>query len=293
MNLKKINKPDFIIIGAMKCATSTLHDQLAQSSSFFMTTLKEPNFFSDDEVYKNGQQWYSSLFDEAKEGQLKGESSTHYTKLPEYPETINRIYAFCPDIKLIYIMRHPVDRMISNYIHQWTQRVISCDINKAVFKYPDLINNSRYNMQVEPYIEKFGYKNILPLFVERIKADPLKELTTVYNYLNVLSEPKWEKELKSNVSAERLRACAWRDAIVNNNIARIIRRTLVPQRLRNAVKNIWTMKGRPTLSEDVLTQVKKIFDQDLKKLGNKLNLNLDCKNFNEKVLSCNSIKWAE
>ena len=57
------NGPDFIIIGAMKCATSTLHDQLSMHNSFFMTTPKEPNFFSNDEIYANGFHWYESLFE--------------------------------------------------------------------------------------------------------------------------------------------------------------------------------------------------------------------------------------
>ncbi len=55
-------KPDFFIIGGMKCATSTLHQQLAYQPDFFMTELKEPNFFSNDEIYEKGMGWYLSLF---------------------------------------------------------------------------------------------------------------------------------------------------------------------------------------------------------------------------------------
>ena len=54
--------PDFIVMGAMKCATSTLHEQLAAQPGFFMSKPKEPNFFSDDEIYARGLDWYRSLF---------------------------------------------------------------------------------------------------------------------------------------------------------------------------------------------------------------------------------------
>ena len=54
--------PDFIIIGAMKCATSTLHDQLAEQPGFVMSEPKEPNFFSDEENWAKGLGWYSGLF---------------------------------------------------------------------------------------------------------------------------------------------------------------------------------------------------------------------------------------
>ncbi|HTO70120.1 MAG TPA: sulfotransferase, partial [Myxococcota bacterium] len=77
--------PDFAIIGAMKCGTSTLHEQLALRSGFFMSRPKEPNFFSDDDQYARGVGWYAGLFAGAAPGQLCGESSTHYTKLPTYP----------------------------------------------------------------------------------------------------------------------------------------------------------------------------------------------------------------
>ena len=54
--------PHFIIIGAMKCATSSLHEQLASQPGFFMSTPKEPSFFSNDGVFANGFDWYGSLF---------------------------------------------------------------------------------------------------------------------------------------------------------------------------------------------------------------------------------------
>ena len=85
--------PDFLIIGAMKSGTSTLQAQLAVQPGLFMTTPKEPNFFSDDDIYAKGIDWYRSLFDAAAAGDLKGEASTHYTKLPDYPDTVTRLAA--------------------------------------------------------------------------------------------------------------------------------------------------------------------------------------------------------
>ena len=96
--------PDFLIIGAMKCATSTLHEQLALQKGIFMTDLKEPNFFSDDDQYNQGMDYYLAHFREASTVDLAGESSTHYTKLPTYPQTIERIKQHLPHAKFIYIV---------------------------------------------------------------------------------------------------------------------------------------------------------------------------------------------
>ena len=149
--------PDFIVIGAMKCATSTLHEQLARQTGVFMTTPKEPNFFSDDEQHERGAEWYAHLFADADDDALAGESSTHYTKLPTYPGTIDRMAETLTDrVKFIYVMRHPFDRMLSHYVHEWTQAVISCPLDDAVDEHPELIAYSRYAMQLKPYIARFG-----------------------------------------------------------------------------------------------------------------------------------------
>src|SRR6516165_1122868 len=108
-----IHRPDFVVVGAMKSATTTLHEQLARQRGVFMSRPKEPNFFSDDLIYARGWDWYSSLFNAADDGVLRGESSTHYTKLPTFPRTVERMTHFLPRVKLIYVMRHPIDRLIS------------------------------------------------------------------------------------------------------------------------------------------------------------------------------------
>ena len=119
-----IHRPDFIVVGAMKSATTTLHEQLARQPGVFMSSPKEPNFFSDDAIYARGWGWYSSLFGEAGPGVVRGESSTHYTKLPTFPRTVERMVHDLPCVKLIYVMRHPIDRLISQYVHELTAGAI-------------------------------------------------------------------------------------------------------------------------------------------------------------------------
>ena len=284
--------PDFIIIGAMKCATSTLHDQLNMHSSFFMTDPKEPYFFSDDGVYAKRGSWYNSLFAGAESSQLKGESSTHYTKLPTYPATVQRMVSYCPHVKCIYIMRHPVDRLVSHYIHEWTQGIISCTIDEAVVRYPELIAYSQYNMQIEPYLETFGNAAVLPLFAERLRLNPQTVLQSVFDFLGVKEEAVWHSNIKSNVSVDRLRNCAWRDAIVNNNVLQFLRRKFISKKFRTVVKNFWTMRERPELSPDSLKYVEAFFDHDLREVGDKLGLDLNCDNYREKILSLDKIKWV-
>ena len=85
---------------------------------------KEPNFFSDDENYSRGWGWYEAMFRPAAPEDLRGESSTHYTKLPSYRRTVDRMVHDLPRLKFIYVMRHPIDRVMSQYVHELTARVV-------------------------------------------------------------------------------------------------------------------------------------------------------------------------
>ena len=204
--------PDSVIIGAMKSATSTLHVQLAAQPGFFMSTPKEPNFLSDAEQWAKGLDWYRGLFAEAGDGDLCGESSTHYTKLPDLPDALPRLAQHLPDAKYIYVMRHPLDRLVSHYVHGWTERTIGGAIDEAAAQYAALIDYGRYAMQIAPYLERFGKDRVLPVFFDRLLAAPQAELERVCRFLGYSGTPRWQQGVRDNVSAKRLRVSPVRDA---------------------------------------------------------------------------------
>lgn len=287
-----MRRPDFIIIGAMKSATSSLHVQLASHPGIFMSEPKEPNFFSDDAEYRKGTAFYSSLFATAAKGDLCGESSTHYTKLPDYPNTIARMKAFVPHVRLIYVMRHPIDRLVSHYIHQWTQNVIRCDINEAVMRYPELINYGRYAYQLQPYFEAFGKSSVLPVFFAAVKRQPQRELERVARFIGYGEPVVWKEELGAqNVSAERLRRFPGYRVIVDSAPMTFLRRTFVPQSLRDSVKARLSMKQRPVLDESNRARLEAIFDEDLEILSRWLGVSLSCRNFDD-ATELNQLDWV-
>ncbi|MGF1497719.1 MAG: sulfotransferase [Elainellaceae cyanobacterium] len=274
-------RPHFIIIGAMKCATSSLHEQLASHPGIFMTQLKEPNFFSDDDQYAKGMTWYQSYFADASPTDLCGESSTHYTKLPTYPHTIQRLKEHVPSAKFIYVMRHPIDRLVSHYIHEWTQCVISTDIHQALQQHPELVSYSQYSQQLKPYLDTFGFDRVLPVFFERLCQYPQQELERVCQFIGYPEPPTWKEDLGTkNASSERLRKNAIRDFFVDAPILSDIRRNLIPRSWRDWVKGWWMMKKRPELSPEEVEELQAVFDEDLKILGSWLGTEqLSCDNF--------------
>lgn len=255
--------PDFVIIGAMKCGTSTLHAQLAAQPQFFMSEPKEPNFFSDDEIYAKGEAWYRGLFAKAPEGAIKGESSTHYAKRPTHPHTVERLAALIPHAKFIYVTRDPIERLVSHYIHEWSQGVITCGIEEAIEKHPELIDYGRYGYQLQPWVERFGRERVLTVEFERMTAAPDAELKRIAAFLGARGEVRWRDDLDvQNVSAERIRTFPLKSLVVDNPVAATLRRTLVPQGLRDRVKSRLQMRARPALPEATIRRLKEVFADD-------------------------------
>lgn len=286
-------KPDFIIIGAMKCATSTLHEQLAMQPGLFMSELKEPNFFSNNQQYDRGWEWYLSHFNNAQTTDLCGESSTHYTKLPTYPQTIERIAQHLPDAKFIYVMRHPIDRLVSQYIHEVTQKVITVDINRAIYQHSELINYSRYAMQLEPYFATFGRSKILPVFFEKILSDPQTVLTRIDKFINYPGNSIWQADVgNQNISSQRLMKSVWRDFLVEMPGFKQMRQKFIPQSFRNWVKSFWQIKDKPQLTPENIEVLQGIFDEDLATLGSWLDMELTCQNF-KSVVKLNNQNWSD
>ena len=260
--------PDYLIIGAMKCGTSTLAAQLGQQVGIFMSDPKEPNFFSDDDQYARGQDYYQDLFRLASPDDIKGEASTHYTKLPTYPETLPRMVEVFDRPKLVYMIRNPVARAVSHYIHEWTMGVIGEDIEGAIEQHTELTEYGCYGRQLLPFVEAFGRESIFLTSLEEIKADPHGTLEGVSRFLGHKGEVKWhEEQAQMNRSSERIRKFPMHGLLFDNPLARGVRRTLVPQRLRDKIKQSRQMSDRPQMPDKSMARLEKVFIKDREALA--------------------------
>jgi hypothetical protein len=260
--------PDFLIIGAMKCGTSTLAAQLGAQDGLFMTTPKEPNFFSDDAVHARGLGWYESLFAEAPPDAVKGEASTHYTKLPTYPGTVARMRAVLHAPRLVYMVRDPIDRAVSHYMHGWTEGQMGDDPVVAFEDHAELVDYGLYARQLAPFIDAYGLDAICVTSLERLKADPQGELVRVCAHVAPGLSPVWREDLGAqNVSAERFRKLPLHGLLVTNPVATALRRALVPKALRERVRQARSMRARPVLPDDLRARLSEAFAPDQAELA--------------------------
>ncbi len=273
-------KPDFMIIGALKCATSTLHGQLAVQEGVVMSMPHKPNFFSHEEHWARGLSWYWSLFARAGDADVCGESSTAYTALPTYPDVVSRVREHVPDAKFIYVMRNPLDRLVSHYIQAWADRVVTSSLTKAIHEYAPLVQSSQYAMQLEPWFAAFGKERVLPVFFEHMQTHPQAELERVCSFIGHRGRPVWKADLTASTpSSQRMRDSKLRNLLVYAPGMSMVRQRM-PNAVRKRVKRLWTMKKRPELSEADVRRLEAVLNPDLDKLGQWLGIDgLSCSSF--------------
>ncbi len=200
LNNKKV---DFMIIGAQKCGTSSLAFQLAQHSQVCFCKKKEPHYFSRVDNWRENLNQYHSLFS-PREGQLCGEASTSYTCLPIYLNTYTRLYKYNPELKFIYIVRQPVERIISHYSHRYLRGRIKERPETEVWDDLAYLCTSRYGVQIMPYIELFSRENVLIIISEEAILTPIDTLKQIARFLNISEEVLWTDVSPQNVSTENL-----------------------------------------------------------------------------------------
>jgi len=177
---------NLFLIGAMKAGTTTLQGYLTRHPEIYMSPIKEPYFFSSK--FDRGVKWYNSLFEESRDVLYRGEASTEYTKLPLFPEVVDRISTHTKNARFIYLLRDPVKRSISQYWWESHHSFEWQDMLQAIQNSPLYLDYSYYAMQLRPYIDRFGMNNIYVLTLENLIADTVQELEKLRVWLN-LTQP--------------------------------------------------------------------------------------------------------
>ena len=271
----------------MKSATTTLHEQLARQPGLWMSRPKEPNFFSDDENYARGHSWYASCFEGAGDDDLRGESSTHYTKLPTHPRTVERMLEALPRVKLIYVMRHPIDRLTSHYLHEQTVGRITVGLEEAVDRCPELVDYGRYGMQLEPYLRAYGPGRSIPSSSTAWSAGPTR--SSIASASSSASPGRCSGITPSSRRTSAASGSATATCATSSSRPPCSPRSgvkLVPRSWAERAKAFWQVGiGSPRVSARLEQKLRDVFDRDLARLGSWLGIALDCDSFHSVAAS--------
>jgi hypothetical protein len=191
-----------MIIGRQKCGTTSLASWLADQPEVFFCQPKEPHFFARDASWRRGVEWYASLYESAAEGQLLGEGSQSYTHPDLNVAAADRIAQTIPSARLIYMIRHPVERIRSHYRHMriWGDETGSL---ADVLRRPDSepIRHNMYYECLAPYTERFPRDQILVVRMEDLVDAAGSGWTAVLEHLGLPKRPR--PDTARNVSSGR------------------------------------------------------------------------------------------
>ena len=193
----KSPRPNLFLIGAMKSGTSYLSDLLVAHPAIFMSAEKEPTYFVDPDVLRQGwpQMWargywrtedrYLELFAAAENAAVIGEASTCYSKLPTYTHVPERILDFSPQARFIYVMRDPVERTISHYWHAVGSAKERRPMLPAIHSNPEYTDWGYYARQLSEYLQHVGRERMFVLTLEELHANPAEQMQRIYAWLGV------------------------------------------------------------------------------------------------------------
>jgi hypothetical protein len=196
--------PAFIIGGAAKSGTSTLHEMLGRRSDVFIPDKElylfsiddyeqHPEFFIDRDGrwimrdYEARQDeylaWYRGFFRGAPRDSLLGEDSTSYLPSARAP---GRIRALLPDVKLIFVLRDPAERTYSQYWHDLRVGRVVEDFEGTIRHAPGtLLQRSLYREQAARYLDLFSAAQLKFLLFEDLAREPARILQEVIGFLGL------------------------------------------------------------------------------------------------------------
>jgi hypothetical protein len=185
--------PNFIIVGTAKGGTKSLLNYLSQHPDIY-TAAGETHFFDRD--YNKGLDHYSKFFDGWNGEKAIGEKTPKYMFSSETPK---RIYDLNPEMKLIFLLRDPVSRAYSNYIHSYRAGIelysfetrIKDEIypkeshNRFNLNDVEYIERGKYDEQIKRYMKYFNKKNMLFIISEDFWKNEVETVKKVCKFLNV------------------------------------------------------------------------------------------------------------
>jgi hypothetical protein len=176
--------PNLIIVGGLKCGTTSIHHYLGLHPQIQMSKPKELNFFARELNWDLGLDWYASRFDGRFE--VRGESSPHYTNLPYFEGVPERIREHCPDARLLYMVRDPIKRILSHWVHATGAGYETRDLVPTLSD-PDssYMHRSKYWMQLQPYLELFDRDRIEVIAQEELQAEREETMRKAFRFAGV------------------------------------------------------------------------------------------------------------
>lgn len=298
-------RPNFFLLGAAKCGTTSVAKYLGQHPEIFVSKPKEPNFFSfephstpvckgpadEAQLYElllkysvTSPDKYQALFAAADHQRAIGEASVRY--LYE-PHAVHRIAEYAPQAKLIVLLRDPVDRLHSHYHMNVRQHIEPASLRDAVAAEDHRVERGwgwdwhyrrvgLYAQQLQRVLDHFDRRQLLVLFHADLQQSPRQTMQQIFAHLEVSADFVPDFSQRSMVGhTPRWR---WlRKVIRDDNTIKSLAKTIVPSGLRKSMVSWSESKNRqtiPAMDTQLQEELRVHFRQDSLQLSEMLGREL-------------------
>ena len=262
---------DFVVIGAMKAMTTSLLATLADHPDIAVSAEKETQYFVAETGWRLGPAWYDGQFAHARPDQLRGEASPQYTFFPFYAGVPERMVGQAPRARLVYLVRDPVARAVSQWRHAVTRGHEQRPLAQTLLTDTRYQDPSRYWMQLQQHLRVFDEEQVLVVDADRLVHDAPAALREIAAHIG--ADP-------GLVPTELVHLNAAEGRQVRPSVARARRRQLgrrvdrVARRVHVAGWERLTTVDAPraVLDDDVAALLREVLSADSSALGNYLGV---------------------
>ena len=259
--------PDVLVIGAMKAATTGVCEWLAAQRGIAVSEPKEPGVFVSDESRRAYVGRWQELFLHSAPGDLLVDGSTFYSKFPSITGVPHRVAEVAPDTRIVFVLRHPFDRMLSQYTFDWLRGVDRSSFSVALRESPSLLTNSMYALQLDQWLQYFPPDQICLVLTESFAVNPEKEVRRVMTHVGINSDGSIAapERSRSNVTAGVRSPSRTRYLFSHLPAARRLR-SVTPSLIVRLYRAHLQKRSRPVVTAELRHEIEQELDADLARL---------------------------
>jgi hypothetical protein len=290
------NFPNTFILGAAKAGTTTLYQILCKHPQVFFSFDKEPMFFSRDDYYRKGMDWYTSaFFNGSNKYPIRGEASPHYLYWSEKVAPRLKKQFSEVELKFIVILRNPIERAYSWYWNMVMEEkedlpfleALRAEKTRLEAYRTDLeefgsmrygyIRGGCYSSQITKFMENFPRANFHILLLDDLEQNSIREVESLCDFLKIDSHFNYANHSSNLAAKPRLRSL--HTFLKKNSKIKELIKPFIPLRVRYNLKRVLirvNLKPQkyPHMESEARELLIDAFSGEISTLSNILNRNL-------------------
>lgn len=282
--------PNFLIVGAPKAGTTSLYHYLSDHPDVFMSNPKEVNYFSReaieaqclyyDDIKIKTLSDYESLFKPVINEKTIGEGSVSYLY---YTDTPRKILETLGNIKIIIMLRDPIDRGFSHYLMDRKLGLVNSSYSEIVSQsgqhkhqhlyYQQYVKLGLYYEQVKRYLDTFRDQSVKIILQEDLRDNPDQTIIQLYEFLGINTTYKSDLSIKHNSFSEPKNPLV--HSLYSSHFLRTTVKNILPKAILRGIKNcLFQRTIKPSIDTQTLSTLSKLYREDLDKLSTLIGIDL-------------------